>query len=70
MDYENHMGCTPCFCYGKSSDCQSATGYAKVVLESNFVRNNERWIAQDSHHKTIALRYNSKAKNIGMQLVD
>ncbi|XP_014601707.1 PREDICTED: laminin subunit gamma-1 isoform X1 [Polistes canadensis] len=42
---ENEFGCTPCFCYGHSSICMPAAGYSKVVIESMFVRGNERWSA-------------------------
>lgn len=63
LDFENEFGCTPCFCYGKSSLCDSTNGYSKVTLESNFIRDNEKWIAQNSHGETIGLKY--KTKNIG-----
>lgn len=42
---ENEFGCTPCFCYGHSAVCRSAAGYSKLVIESMFVRGNERWSA-------------------------
>ncbi|XP_024947566.1 laminin subunit gamma-1 isoform X2 [Cephus cinctus] len=42
---ENEFGCTPCFCYGHSSVCTPASGYAKVAIESLFVRGTEKWSA-------------------------
>ncbi|XP_025424275.1 laminin subunit gamma-1 isoform X2 [Sipha flava] len=53
LDEENEFGCTPCFCYGHSSVCQSASGYSRVSVESVFARGNERWNGSDQYGRTI-----------------
>ncbi|XP_050422694.1 laminin subunit gamma-1 isoform X2 [Adelges cooleyi] len=53
LDEDNEFGCTPCFCYGHSSVCQSASGYSKVSVESVFARGSERWNGSDVYGRTI-----------------
>ncbi|CAI6348984.1 unnamed protein product [Macrosiphum euphorbiae] len=53
LDEDNLFGCTPCFCYGHSSVCQSASGYSRVSVESVFVRGNERWNGSDVFGRTV-----------------
>lgn len=65
LDVENEFGCTPCFCYGHSSECETAPGYSKVVLESMFARSNERWSAQDEHNRAINIQYHGVTQTIG-----
>ncbi|XP_046998702.1 laminin subunit gamma-1 isoform X2 [Schistocerca americana] len=66
LDIENEFGCTPCFCYGHSSQCESAPGYSKVTIESMFARNNERWSAQDYSGNPVKLLYHSITQSIGV----
>ncbi|XP_054274289.1 laminin subunit gamma-1-like isoform X2 [Macrosteles quadrilineatus] len=66
MDENNEFGCTPCFCYGHSSVCRSAPGYSKVLVESMFARNNERWTAEDTQHSVIPMQYNGITQSIGV----
>ncbi|XP_050538498.1 laminin subunit gamma-1, partial [Daktulosphaira vitifoliae] len=53
LDEDNEFGCTPCFCYGHSSVCQSAPGYSRVSVESVFARSNERWNGSDVYGRSI-----------------
>ncbi|XP_046665340.1 laminin subunit gamma-1 isoform X1 [Homalodisca vitripennis] len=66
MDENNEFGCTPCFCYGHSSVCRSAPAYSKVLVESMFARNNERWTGVDQQHNEIPLEYNGITQSIGV----
>lgn len=38
-DPNNPDGCSPCFCYGRSSSCSSAQGFIRSHLTANFSRN-------------------------------
>ncbi|XP_034232146.1 laminin subunit gamma-1 isoform X2 [Thrips palmi] len=67
LDPENEFGCTPCFCYRHSSDCQSAPGYSKVTMESVFARGNEKWTAEDTRGTPIPSEYNSITQTIGVK---
>ncbi|KAK8729191.1 hypothetical protein OTU49_008671 [Cherax quadricarinatus] len=66
LDSENEFGCTPCFCYGHSSICSSADGYAQGVIESGFVRGEERWQAEESIGRSVPLNYNSFTQSIAV----
>nr|CAD7454512.1 unnamed protein product [Timema tahoe] len=65
LDEENLFGCTPCFCYGHSSVCDSAPGYSRVAIESVFARSNERWTAEEYSGRTLALQFNGITQTIG-----
>ncbi|XP_017769174.1 PREDICTED: laminin subunit gamma-1-like [Nicrophorus vespilloides] len=65
LDSENDFGCTPCFCYGHSSECVSAPSYSKYQLVSAFTKSNERWKGVDSNNRSIALQYNGLTQSIG-----
>nr|CAG4638917.1 EOG090X005Q [Daphnia magna] len=67
LDAENLFGATPCFCYGHSSVCRSATGYARGLTESVFARSDEKWTAlEQPGNRPITLAYNSLLGNIGV----
>ncbi|XP_031846744.1 laminin subunit gamma-1 isoform X2 [Nomia melanderi] len=66
---DNEFGCTPCFCYGHSSVCQSATGYSKFVIESMFVRGTERWSATVAGN-TVPLHYDHFTQTISVTALD
>ena len=36
IDFDNDFGCTPCFCYGHTSQCQMAPGYTQSELVSKY----------------------------------
>ncbi|KAL5277341.1 LAMC3 family protein [Megaselia abdita] len=65
LDLDNRFGCTPCFCYGHTSECQSAFGFSQVSMNSNFNRNSERWQALDLHGRAADLKFNQFSQSIG-----
>nr|CAG4649913.1 EOG090X005Q [Sida crystallina] len=66
LDPENLFGSSPCFCYGHSSVCRSASGYAQSLTESVFARSDEKWTAVENGDKATSLSYNSIIQNIGV----
>lgn len=66
LDADNKFGCTPCFCYGHTSECQSASGYSIVSTKSNFNKNKEKWTAVDTWSRTIDPHYNARDQSIGV----
>ncbi|XP_014242090.1 laminin subunit gamma-1 isoform X2 [Cimex lectularius] len=66
LDEFNEFGCTPCFCYGHSTSCDSAIGYSRVWLESMFARNNEKWSAVDDTSASQPLHYNPRSQDISV----
>lgn len=67
LDFDNEFGCTPCFCYGHSSECDSALGFSKYVLESSFAKSSERWSAQDEYGRSIEIKYDGIGQSIAVQ---
>ncbi|KAK0177645.1 hypothetical protein PV328_001679 [Microctonus aethiopoides] len=65
----NEFGCTPCFCYGHSSICQPANGYSKVIIESMFVRGNERWSANVAGNN-LPLQYDAVTQTVSVNAPD
>lgn len=65
LDLENKFGCTPCFCYGHTSECQSAGGYSVVSTTSNFNKHKERWTAVDEYNRPVDTKYNQFSQSIG-----
>ncbi|RZC40648.1 laminin subunit gamma-1, partial [Asbolus verrucosus] len=57
LDLENEFGCTPCFCYGHSSQCMSARGYSKSRIESGFSKSRERWRAEDEYKRNVEIEH-------------
>lgn len=66
---DNEFGCTPCFCYGHSSICRPATGYSRLLIESMFVRGNERWTANVAGNP-IPLHYDALTQTISVTALD
>lgn len=65
LDMTNRFGCTPCFCYGHTSECQTAPGYSVVSTTSNFNKHKERWSAVDLYNEDIDIKYNQYSHSIG-----
>ncbi|XP_012279283.1 laminin subunit gamma-1 [Orussus abietinus] len=66
---ENEFGCTPCFCYGHASVCRPATGYSKVVIESMFVRGNEKWTGSVAGNP-MPLHYDALTQTVSVTAPD
>lgn len=66
LDLDNKFGCTPCFCYGHTSECNSASGYSIVSLTSNFNKNKEKWSIIDSQQKTGDVKYNTLRQSLAI----
>ncbi|CAG9764671.1 unnamed protein product [Ceutorhynchus assimilis] len=67
LDSDNEFGCTPCFCYGHSSECKSAPGYFKYLLESTFAKGSEKWKAFDQYGRINEVKYEAISQSIGVQ---
>ncbi|ALC43661.1 LanB2 [Drosophila busckii] len=65
LDKSNRFGCTPCFCYGHTSECQTAPGYSVVSVTSNFNKHKERWTAIDPNSHEVDIKYNQYSRSIG-----
>ncbi|XP_017028327.1 laminin subunit gamma-1 [Drosophila kikkawai] len=65
LDKINRFGCTPCFCYGHTSECQTAPGYSIVSVASNFNKFKERWTAIDLNQREVDIKYNQYSRSIG-----
>lgn len=64
LDLYNEFGCTPCFCYGHSSVCQSAPSYSKFTIENSFTRGNDKWNAIELSGRNVVAVYNGIAQAI------
>nr|CAH7724079.1 unnamed protein product [Callosobruchus chinensis] len=67
LDLENHFGCTPCFCYGHSSQCSSALGYSKDAIESTFSKSPEKWRSIDEYSRSVEIKYDAISQSIAVQ---
>lgn len=66
LDLENEFGCTPCFCYGHSSECMPATGYSRYQIESAFIKSNERWKAVDEYGRPIETQHHGLSQSLAV----
>lgn len=66
LDIDNRFGCTPCFCYGHTAECTSASGYSIVSTTSNFNKHSEKWKAVDARNNAIDLKYSQPRQSIGV----
>ncbi|KAL1516977.1 hypothetical protein ABEB36_000802 [Hypothenemus hampei] len=64
LDKDNEFGCTPCFCFGHSSECHSHPGYFGYVLESTFVRGPEKWKAEDESGRPSGITYEASSQSV------
>ncbi|XP_050515179.1 laminin subunit gamma-1-like [Diabrotica virgifera virgifera] len=69
LDEENAFGCTPCFCYGHSGQCSSASQFSKFVVTSSFFKGTERWNAEDEYQRQIEVKYEPISQSIGVHTV-
>ncbi|XP_068633205.1 laminin subunit gamma-1 [Battus philenor] len=67
LDLENEFGCTPCFCFGHSSQCSSAPKYQASELTAHFIRDAEKWGAEDDQKRSVPLMFNANAQNIAVK---
>ncbi|KAK9885636.1 hypothetical protein WA026_012400 [Henosepilachna vigintioctopunctata] len=66
LDKENYFGCTPCFCYGHSSQCISASGYFRHQITSSFDKSVDRWKAIDYTNRPVNLQYNALSQSVSV----
>ncbi|KPJ00552.1 Laminin subunit gamma-1 [Papilio xuthus] len=67
LDIENEFGCTPCFCFGHSSQCSSAPKYQAYEITAHFIRDAEKWGAEDDQRKPAPLQFNANTQNIAVK---
>jgi len=48
IDLDNEFGCTPCFCYGHTAQCEMAPGYTKNMITSDFSRGPDNWESEEA----------------------
>lgn len=70
LDKENTFGCTPCFCYGHSSQCISASGYFKHRITSRFDKSADRWRILDNTGRPVDLNYDPLSQSISFRSLD
>ncbi|XP_058793265.1 laminin subunit gamma-1 [Phymastichus coffea] len=66
---DNEFGCTPCFCYGHSSLCSTASGYSRTNVETAFVRGTDKWSANVAGNN-VPVQYDSIAQAITVTAPD
>ncbi|XP_060809520.1 laminin subunit gamma-1 [Amyelois transitella] len=67
LDLNNEFGCTPCFCFGHSSQCSSAPKYQAHEISAHYIRDAEKWTAEDERSNPAELRFNANTQNIAVQ---
>lgn len=70
LDKENTFGCTPCFCYGHSSQCSSASGYFKHRITSRFDKSSDRWRVVDNSGRPMDMHYDPLSQSISFRSLD
>jgi len=68
ISMDNDFGCTPCFCYGHTSQCIKAPGFTKEKILDDFSRDREasKWQALERNQVT-PVRFDAFTKLIGVQ---
>ena len=64
MSRNNPWGCTPCFCYGHTDECESAPRMVSSSITSDFSRGPEDWVAEESGRPTTS-SYNAYQVRVG-----
>eukprot|EP00092_Neocalanus_flemingeri_P012243 GFUD01013199.1.p1 GENE.GFUD01013199.1~~GFUD01013199.1.p1 ORF type:complete len:1692 (+),score=371.26 GFUD01013199.1:452-5527(+) len=54
IDLDNEFGCTPCFCYGHTAQCQMAPGYTRSLTVSDFSRGSDNWGSEEAGLPSLA----------------
>ena len=54
MSRNNPWGCTPCFCYGHTDECESAPRMVGASVNSDFSRGPEDWVAEEAGRPTTS----------------
>jgi len=71
IDEENEFGCTPCFCYGHTQECDRNQGYGRYTIRSDFSRGDESWKSfegeQECTDDCLPVKADGINKNIGVQ---
>lgn len=66
LDFDNKFGCTPCFCYGHTSECDSDGKYSIVSTISSFNKQRERWRAITSSGEVFELKFSQMSQSIAV----
>ncbi|XP_039763394.1 laminin subunit gamma-1 [Pararge aegeria] len=66
LDIGNEFGCTPCFCFGHSSQCSPAPKYQAHEISAHFIRDAEKWTAEYYNHTSAPLKFNANMQNIAV----
>ena len=67
IDMDNDFGCTPCFCFGHTSNCDAAPNYFQSMITSDFNRGPDDWKTVEQGVPEIAAQPAAFEKAITLQ---